>query len=196
MFPYVLTFLLDSAVVLETKGENQFHMQDGDTADYLTISVTMFNILSELYDRYLNESSPKYIFTSEDLLYEDINKILEQHSPSTLKLIQSYGVKSYNFLLPTIFSFFTSGRVQNEAEYLFTAFISSRDPVDYVECIIASSFILLHKRLSLLNLAQTDAFQEAYTAFLMKIDARLLISNTTNLENMLYDNESEDSESH
>ena len=136
----------------------------------------------ELYDRFIDSSSPKFEFIPLDIFTESINKILHEYSPSTLKLLKSYNIKNLDFIYQYIQSFLIDEKQHNQEKYLFTSFITAKFKGNFAVNLVAASFIMLHYRLAHSLYDHPDSFQELYIDLLMKIDERLLIENTTNLE--------------
>lgn len=182
----IITFLIDSSIVIESRdnNENRFHLHDGDISDRITISVNLFYMLSEIYDRFYDSTSKRFEFMPQELFTESINKILHEYSPSTLKLLKSFDIKNYDFIYQHLQSFLIDEKQHNQEKYLFTAFITSKSKKNFAANLIAASFIILHCRLARILYDQPESFQELYIVLLMKIDERLLIENAINLENM------------
>ncbi|OHS93725.1 hypothetical protein TRFO_39993 [Tritrichomonas foetus] len=189
----IVSFLIDTSIIIESNNEeNLFYLKDGGLSDRKSISVEIFYMFSELYDRYFDPNGSKYVFCDEQQITTGVNEILKEHSPSTLQLLQSFKINHYDFVFPFVRSFFISGRIPTDGEYLFTAFIASKDPIKHAQCMIATSFILLHGRLSSIPLNQIDMFKEIYMALMMKLEVRLLLNNSDVLEKTLEEVELDD----
>lgn len=139
-------------------------------------------MFSEIYDRFFDSTSKRFEFIPQELFTEGVNKILHEYSPSTLKLLKSYDIKNYDFIYQHLQSFLINEKQHNQEKYLFTAFITTKSKRNFAINLIATSLIMLHCRLAHILNDQPESFQELYIVLLMKIDERLLIENTINLE--------------
>lgn len=141
-------------------------------------------MFSEIYDRFIDSSSSRYEFISQEQFTDSVNEILRQSSPSTLKLLESFGINNYNFIYIYLQSFLIGAKLSSHEKYLFTAFVTAKSKRKFAVNLIAASFIMLHCRLANVLSDNPEAFQELYIALLMKIDERLLVENAKILEKL------------
>ena len=139
-------------------------------------------MFSEIYDRFIDSSSSRYEFISQEQFTDRVNEILRQSS--TLKLLESFGINNYNFIYIYLQSFLIGAKLSSHEKYLFTAFVTAKSKRKFAVNLIAASFIMLHCRLANVLSDNPEAFQELYIALLMKIDERLLVENAKILEKL------------
>lgn len=185
----IISFLIDSSIICENKlnTENHFYLHNGDVSDRENISVILFSMFSELYDRFIDSSNPRFNFVTKETFTESVNEILADIAPSTLQLIKQFEITNYDFIFPYVQSFLAIGRIQSDERYLFTAIITAKSPQNFIASLIATSFIMLHCRLAKIPFNQPDTFKEIFTALLIKIDVRLLLSNARSIQRSMSD---------